>query len=841
MIKQKLTTTAGIEWRLRNSVDEEALPASVPGSVYADLLANKKMQDPFWRDNEDAAFALMENDWIYTCCFIADAALFGLRKVLLRCEGLDTVADVFLNGELLGVADNMHRVWEFDVSQFLKKPKDGENLLKIVFHSPNKFVREAFQKIQTKGSEECLDGFPQLRKSHCMFGWDWGPRLPDAGVWRNIELVGVETARITGVYLTQTHRKDDVKVKEVDLSIRVEIDHARTDTAYPYSVTVAAPNEGASEKTFTDSPQVVTIENPELWYPNGYGAQPLYTVRVVLSSPVTGVPLDVWEGRVGLRTLTVNREVDEWGERFAFEVNGVRIFAMGADYIPQDSILSRITTKKIRVLLEQCAAVNFNMVRVWGGGYYPDDSFYDICDELGLIVWQDLMFACAAYELTDTFEENVRRELADNVKRIHYHACLGLWCGNNELEGFLAYGIWANLKQKADYTKIFEYIIPNIVKEYDPATFYWYSSPSSGGSFDQPQDENRGDAHYWDVWHGNKPFSDYRNHYFRFVSEFGFQSFPCMKTVEAFTLPQDRNPFSYIMERHQRNNAANGKIIAYLSQTFLYPCDFDSFVYASQLLQAEAIKYGVEHFRRNRGRCMGAIYWQLNDCWPVASWASIDYFGRWKALHYFAKRFFAPLLLSCEEASMETQEPNVNAQPHKRAAVKKSFRLCVSNETRGEQNALVKWEIRNKNAEVLREDSKFVTVPALSSVWLEEADAADVNVYDEYVSFHLVKDGETVSEGAALFCPPKHFHFVDPCLSFQVKGDSIVVKAETFAKGVEIQGTDLLLSNNYFDMDAGEREVKILRGDPEEIRLRSVFDIGKGGFGTVEHQQVQLS
>jgi beta-mannosidase len=806
---------------MRNSADEEELPACVPGSVYADLLANEKIEDPFWRDNEDAAFALMENDWVYTCRFVADTALFGCRRVFLRCEGLDTLADVFLNGELLGKADNMHRVWEFDALPFLKKESDGESLLKIVFHSPNKFVREAFQKIKTQGSEECLDGFPQLRKSHYMFGWDWGPRLPDAGVWRNIELVGVEAARIAGVHFTQIHQEGETSA--VDLCIRVEVDCGQTGVPYPYQVTIKAPDGKIESKSFTNSPQTIVIENPELWYPNGYGSQPLYTVNIALLSPDAGVPLDVWEGRIGLRTLTVNREKDEWGERFAFEVNGVRIFAMGADYIPQDNVLSRVNGEKVRYMLEQCVAANFNMVRVWGGGYYPDDYFYDVCDELGLIVWQDLMFACTAYELTDTFEENVRRELVDNVKRIRHHACLGLWCGNNELEGFLAQGTWANLKQRADYTKLFEYIIPNIVKEYDPTTFYWNSSPSSGGSFDNPQDENRGDVHYWDVWHGNKPFSDYRNHYFRFASEFGFQSFPCLETVEAFTLPQDRNPFSYIMERHQRNNAANGKIMTYLAQTFLYPRDFDAFIYASQLLQAEAIKYGVEHFRRNRGRCMGTIYWQLNDCWPVASWSSIDYFGRWKALHYFAKRFFAPLLLSCEENSKETQEPNVNAQPQKKAAIKNSFRLCVSNETRCERSFLVRWEIRGKTAEILREDSQFITISPLSSLWLEEIDAVNLNIYDEYVSFHLVNGGETVSEGVVLFCPPKHFHFVDPHLTFQIEGDSIIVRATAFAKGVEIRGADIMVSDNYFDMDAGEREVKILRGVVEQVR--SVFDI----------------
>jgi len=529
----------------------------------------------------------------------------------------------------------------------------------------------------------------------------------------------------------------------------------------------------------------------------------------------------------------MRRQKDKWGESFAHEVNGVQIFAMGADYIPEDNVLSRVTPQRTRKLLEQCVAANFNAIRVWGGGYYPDDFFFDICDELGLIVWLDFMFACAVYELTDDFDRNIRRELADNVKRIRHHPSLGLWCGNNEMEMFVDKMQWVStMKQKADYIKMYEYIFPQILKVLDPETFYWPASPSSGGSFDAPNDPNRGDVHYWDVWHGNKPFSDYRNYYFRYASEFGFQSFPALKTVETFTLPEDRNIFSYVMERHQRNNAANGKIMNYMYQTFLYPNSFDTVLYASQLLQAEAIKYGVEHFRRNRGRCMGAIYWQLNDIWPVASWASIDYCGRWKALHYYAKRFFAPLMISCHEEGLLTQDPNANHQPGVKAAIEKSFRLSVANETLSERKLTVQWEIRDRNAKVLKEKSVPVKTPALTSVWLDKVDLPDIALNDEYVSYRLLdgsdaKSAEIISEGTVIFSLPKFFHWADPKLSYTIKGDTITVKAASYAKSVEIRNKneDLVLSDNYFDMNAGEKKVKILSGKAGTLRLRSVWDI----------------
>ena len=568
----------------------------------------------------------------------------------------------------------------------------------------------------------------------------------------------------------------------------------------------------------------INIPSPQLWWPAGYGAQPLYAVDVALASG--SMELDRWNKRIGLRTMTVTRDKKEYGETFSHCVNGVNIFAMGMDYIPEDNLLPRVNPQRTRRLLEDARAANVNTIRVWGGGYYPDDDFYDTCDELGLLVWQDFMFACAVYNLTDAFEETITAEFIDNIRRIRSHPCIALWCGNNEMEVFTSRGLWVrNMRQKADYIKIFQYIIPKLLKIEDPQAFYWPSSPSSGGNFDNPDDPNRGDVHDWDVWHGLKPFTDYRNYLFSYVSEFGFQSFPCMETIQSFTRPEDRNLFSYVMEKHQRNSAANGRIVSYLSQMYLYPASLDGLVYASQLLQAQAMQYGVEHWRRNRGRCMGAVIWQLNDCWPTASWAGIDCYGRWKALQYYAKRFFHPVLVSCHEEGLLNQEGiSVNTE---RIDPKKTARLNVSNETMAPFRGIVSWSLRRPDAAVIEEGTFDVEVPPLSAVWLPELDFTPYCPYDCYFSYRLSDtNGQFAGGGSVLFCAPKHFKFVDPHLTAGIDGGEIVVTASAYARSVEIQcGADTVLDDNFFDMDAGMRRIKILRGNVQNVSARSVYDI----------------
>lgn len=816
-------------WRMKAASEQEWIPAIVPGSVASDLMRAGKLEDPYYRERQYEVFDLFRRTYEYEREFSADPALLEGDRVELVCEGLDTLAEVRLNGETIGRTMNMHRTYRFDVTS---KLVSGVNTLRLIFDSPVEYVEEKQKEryLWAANGEYVVQGFPHLRKAHYMFGWDWGPKLPDSGIWRDIYLAAYRKGRLDDVYITQQH--DDSGGVHLQLRVSVEaLGASLGPDSFELAAMLYAPdgslNQAETLPAGAGTGDIrIRVNQPQLWWPSGLGEQPLYSLKLKLRQD--GMQVDEREYTIGLRTITVKREPDQWGETFEFVVNGVSVFAMGANYIPEDNIRARQNKERTERLIRDCKAANFNCIRVWGGGFYPDDYFYDLCDRYGLIVWQDHLFACAEYEMTEAFTEQITGEIADNVKRIRHHASLGLWCGNNEME--MAWVDWdfpKRPKLKTDYVKQFEIILPELMRQLDPNTFYWKASPSSGGGFDEPNAPHKGDVHYWDVWHGGEPFTAYRDHYFRFCSEFGFQSFPGLKTVEAFTERGDRNVFSAVMESHQKNPAGNGKILFGISENFLYPKDFGSLLYVSQLLQAEAMRYGVEHWRRNRGRCMGSIYWQLNDCWPGASWSSIDYFGRWKALHYYAKRFYAPVLLSAEETGTK-------------------IRLAVTNDTPEPVRGTVHWRLRDRLSAILQNGSVNITAEAFSAAGCAELDFTDVLAdpgkrCEVYLEYELETGGRTACEGCVLFVKPKHFHFAEPALRAEMTeegGDYIItVHAEAFAMFVEVDfaGHDARLGDNYFHLSAGRPKRIILRKEDlsapaalaelqDELRIRSITD-----------------
>lgn len=813
-------------WKMKRTDEVEWIKAAVPGSVYNDLLNSGKIQDPFYRENEHEIRKLSRFDYEYEREFEVSEKLLSNCKVILSCEGLDTLARLMINGAFVSETNNMHRHYEFDVKKYLKV---GRNKIHIIFYSPIEFIEKAQKRRPLWGVDTTIVGYPHIRKAHCMFGWDWGPQLPDAGIWRNIELIGFSYARLDGFYVTQKHYEN-----KVELNIDVDTEIIGFEEDYTIEVEFVSPAGERFAKTVssTDSKAQIALEvnNPKLWWPNGYGEQSLYTLNIVLKHKDN--ILDSLEKKVGLRTLTIRKEPDKWGETFNFLINGVDIFAMGANYIPEDSILARCNKERTRKLIESCVEANFNCIRVWGGAYYPEDYFYDLCDEYGLIAWQDFMFACGVYDLGGGFEDNILREFEDNIKRLRNHASLGIWCGNNEMEmGWLHWGIPQDFKLKLDYIRQFEVLIPEMIRKYDPNTFYWPASPSSGGGFLDPTADNKGDVHYWDVWHGRKPFKDFRKYYFRFASEYGFQSFPSMKTVKSFTLPEDRNISSAVMENHQKcgtNGYGNRLIMDYLFSSYKNPKDFEATLYASQIVQAEGIKMGIEHWRRNRGRCMGSTYWQVNDCYPAASWSSIDCYGRWKAMHYYARRFYAPVL-----ASVNDEGDNLE--------------LHVTNDTLKEFNGTIAWRLINQNTGVMKEGRAAVEVNKLSAKLIENLNFSEQLKTNEekrntYFEYTLYGEEGSISSSTVLFVEPKHFEFKAPeiCVDATEQQDKFIIKvsAKRFAKSIELdfEETDGIFSDNYFDLSSDrERVVELekrklstqltLEEVKKELKIRSVFDI----------------
>ncbi len=781
------------------AADGEWLPATVPGDVHLDLLANKRIPDPFHRDNEAKLQWIDQASWEYELSFDVPAALLGRSNVDLVFDGLDAAAEVYLNDASVLSADNMFRTWRVPVKDRLHA---GKNVLRVVFPSPIKAAEKvaATDPWQPKTKTEAKT---YIRKAAYEYGWDWGPRFVSSGIWRPVRLEGWDKVRIADFAI----RQRDVSREVAHLDAEVEVDASSAgvanvsvefnDIGKPVVLTRKAElHVGENEIEIP-----IEVRQPKLWFPAGYGDQPLYEFTAGVSTG--GAKADERKVKAGLRSIVLDRHPDKWGRSFQFVVNGIPVFAKGADVIPFDSFANRVTTADYRRILESARDANMNMIRHWGGGYYETDEFYSICDELGIMVWQDFMFGNDWQPGTYAFKLNIEAEAEDQVRRLRNHPSIVIWSGNNETEVALNWGARGALpldvkwQMWQDYLTEFSGILPRVVARLDAETPYWPSSPSA--DYEETSEHYQtGDAHIWDVWHGRVPFSTFETHHARFVTEYGFQSFPEMKTIEAFTQPEDRkNIFTPVMLAHQKNNEGNSIIHDYLLKDYPEPKDFPSFLYVSQVLQAEGIKIGAEHFRRSMPETMGSIFWQLNDCWPVASWSSIDYYGRWKALQYYARRFYAPVLVS----------------PHVEDGTVKVY--IVSDKTDA-QKAALRVRLMDFDGKTLLEEKQDVSVaPLASEVYLDwsflkltQAGASDTT--GVFVVADVMVAGAQVSRNLTYLAPVKEIHLKPAVLKVETAAVSgkmrIRVTSPVLARSVSLSfgNLDVKVSDNYFDVLPGE-------------------------------------
>lgn len=779
----------------------EELKCTAPCSMYGVLYENGLIPNPFDGLNEQKLTTLSDKDCEFYAEFTAEEIL-NKEYAELTFYGLDTICEIYLNGKLIDKVMNMHRTFAYDVKGFLV---EGKNTLCLKFASPTKYIYEMQKRRDLYIPFHTIKGAGHLRKALYMCGWDWGPTLPDMGIFRDVELIGYDADKIEDFEVLQYHKDGSV-----ELEIKATTKHGKAD--------IYAEIDSQRVK-LTNGITKIKIDNPKLWWVRGYGEQYLYDLKI--TAECDGEQIDELNKKIGLRTIELSHKADKYGKDFTFIVNGVEIFAMGANYIPNDNILSRITPEVLERRVDDAKFANYNCFRVWGGGYYPEDYFYDLCDREGFLVWQDFMMACCGIWLREDVKEDIRREVIDNIKRLRHHASLGLLCGNNEIEEQIYAGEWGSETDRAEYIALYEGVLAEVALKYAPQTPWRPSSPSSDGGFSNPKDPTNGDIHFWAVWHGGVPFTEYRNHMFRFCSEYGFESFPSIKTIETFCDKKDMNAFSQVMESHQKSPNGNSKILTYLADNYLYPNSFEDLVYASQLLQADAIKYGVEYFRKIRECCKGSLYWQMNDCWPVASWSSVDYFGRYKALHYAARKFYAPVLASIFREDKELD-------------------FYVMNETMNDFKGSAKIKICTKNFDVLLEKNMDICIEKLKSKSVACFDYIPENPNDIFCVFEIFDESDNlVMRNTELFTPPKYFEWEEPDINVKIEKKGNVTylsfSADVYTKRVfvDFEGFDLTLSDNFFDLtEKGEYTVYANTDKSAEeliksIKIKTVYDIGR--------------
>ncbi|MFH1498143.1 MAG: glycoside hydrolase family 2 protein [Verrucomicrobiota bacterium] len=732
---------AKTRWQFRDTTSKTWLPATVPGCVHTDLRRAKQIPDPFYGTNELGLQWIEERDWEYRTAFNVTAALLAESEIELCADGLDTVATVTLNGKKIATTENMFIAHRWAVKKHLKA---GRNELVIRFRSAMDYIAKTRAGFTPPNNfnDAKGGGCVRIRKEQCQFGWDWGPRFVTAGIWRGLRLEARSTNRLAHLHVAQTHTDGNVS-----LALTPEL--AKADAKVTYAVKLSL----AGITIVETSALTFDVPSPQLWWPAGQGAQPLYDLTITARASDSS-DIDTVTKRIGLRTIALDRSPDQWGESFRFVVNGRPVFIKGANWIPADSFVTRLDRAAYARDIKAAVLANMNCLRVWGGGIYESEDFYDLCDELGLLVWQDFMFACNLYPADAAFLASVKTEATQQVARLHHRACLALWCGNNELVQLNLDALKNDPALKAGYLALFHELLPAAVAEHDGVTPYWPSSEWRGDFISgHEHGEIRGDTHFWDVWHSRKPVKDYEKWAFRFCSEFGMQSYSSPQTNRTFA-PADANVFDAIMENHQKNRGGNQVILDYVSRRYRYPKSQDDLIWLSQLNQAYCMQVGVEHYRRLMPRCMGAIYWQLNDCWPVASWSSIEYTGRWRALHYAARRFNAPALVSAHVPGDE----NVTVGNYRATSVREVHLFTVYDAPEAAKGTL-RWDLFHLDGRVLLAGKKNVVLrngESLKQKTLDLAKPMAAHGRDHlYLRIALDLAGATVSEQTVFLAPPR--------------------------------------------------------------------------------------
>lgn len=812
--------------------------ATVPGTVHTDLLNNEIIEDPYYRTNEKDLQWIDKVNWEYKSTFTIDSKTYNKQNIQLIFYGLDTYAEVYINKVKILSANNMFRTWKVNSKKYLNL---GENEIRIVFHSPIQKGLEALEDFGLPlpaGNDQSKNGglgsnrvSIHTRKAGYHYGWDWGPRFVTSGIWRPIEINSWNTAIIENNYVYTKNISKNIAELGTETSLKIA-------EKGKYTLKTYINGEKSSEEQIEleSGNQTIkselTIKNPKLWWPIGLGEAYLYSIKQELL--LNDELIDKSQVKTGVRIAKLIQKDDEdkKGRSFYFEINDVPVFAKGANYIPNDLFLPRVTLDDYKNVINSAVDANMNMLRVWGGGIYENDEFYELCDEKGIMVWQDFMFACSMYPDTPELLENIKQEAIDNVERLRNHPSVVLWCGNNEIEvawseydhsrgwGWRArYNEQNRKKIWNTYEKIFHDILPKIVSEYSENTDYWKSSPSAGPEQIATYETTSGDQHYWGVWHGLHPFSDFNKYVGRFMSEYGFQSFPEFSTVKKYTIPTDWDIESDVMAAHQRSGIGNLRIKQYMKSHYKEPKDFESFLYVSQLLQAKGIKEALETHRRNMPYCMGSLFWQINDCWPVASWSSMDYYKNWKAQQYMAKKTFKPILVS----------PKINED---------QIDFYIVSDKLKNEKGILKIELIDFSGNVLKAIEKSVDIQKNTSTIYENIELTTLlKNYDKNQIFVLAKvilDNKITSQNVLYFVEPKDLQLAKPSITFEVIKSkngktSIVLNSKTLVKDVFItlNGKSLKLSDNYFDLLPNIKKIIIVENskiDSSNIEIKSLFD-----------------